>query len=99
MLKFMPDHFGRHGFKRPQKMVSQPIVTNILDIEEKFLTLSKDGIVREEGGKHIVDLKKMGVDKLLGTGKPTRAYTVLVDAASESAIEKIQEAGGEIQNE
>jgi large subunit ribosomal protein L15 len=99
MLKFMPDHFGRHGFKRPQKMVSQPIVTNILDIEEKFLNLSKDGIIREEGGKHIVDLKKMGVDKLLGTGKPTRAYTVLVDTASESAIEKIQEAGGEIQNE
>jgi len=98
-LKFMPGHFGRHGFKRPQKMVSQPVVMNIMDIEERFQRFMQEGIIQEEDGSYQVNLRKMGVDKLLGTGTPTRAYRILVDSASESAAEKIQEAGGEISHE
>ena len=98
-LKFMPGHFGRHGFKRPQKMVSQPIVLNIQDIEEHFESLRDQGHVTDQDGTLQVDLKGMGVNKLLGNGKPSHAYQILVDSASESARQKIEEAGGEIQNE
>ncbi len=34
VLKFDPMHFGRHGFKRPQKMVSAKITINLGDIED-----------------------------------------------------------------
>lgn len=98
-LKFMPGHFGRHGFKRPQKMVSQPIILNIQDIEERFDSLKDQGIIQDQDGTIQVNLTKMGVNKLLGTGTPSRTYRILVDSTSESARQKIEEAGGEIQNE
>ena len=98
-LKFMPGHFGRHGFKRPQKMVSQPIVMNIQDIEESFESYVNQGHITDLDGMFQVDLKTMGVNKLLGTGAPTRAYRVLVESVSESAMKKVEEAGGEIRSE
>ncbi len=98
-LKFMPGHFGRHGFKRPQKMVSQPIVMNIQDIEEHFESLMEQGHILKQKGTFQVNLKSMGVNKLLATGTPSRAYQVLVESASDSAKGKIEEAGGGIQNE
>ncbi len=99
MLKYMPDHFGRHGFKRPQEMVAQPVILNIRDIEERFDALKEQGIITEQDGKFRADLRKMDVDKLLGTGTPTRPYIVLVDTVSASAEEKIKESGGEVQTE
>ncbi len=95
-LKYMPGHFGRHGFKRPQEVVSQPITTNIKDIEERYEILIKNGIINEKDGKSVVDLRKMGVDKLLATGTPTRPYSIKVDSFSGSARDKIETAGGEI---
>ena len=47
MLKYMPDHFGRHGFKRPQKMVSAKITLNVGDIDEK-LERAHEGWLRRE---------------------------------------------------
>jgi large subunit ribosomal protein L15 len=98
-LKYMPGHFGRHGFKRPQKMVSQPIILNIQDIEERFDTYMGQGHIIDQDGAYQVDLKGMGVNKLLGTGTPTRAYTILVESNSASASKKVEEAGGSIKNE
>ncbi|MCK4614667.1 MAG: uL15 family ribosomal protein, partial [Thermoplasmata archaeon] len=46
-LKFMPGHFGRHGFKRPQEVVSHPTIINIRDIEEGFEILKNEGIIRK----------------------------------------------------
>jgi len=99
MLKYMPDHFGRHGFKRPQDMVAQPVTMNIRDIEERFDALKEQGIITEQDGKFRADLRKINVDKLLGTGAPTRPYIVLVDTASALAEEKINKSGGEVQTE
>ena len=49
MLKYMPDHFGRHGFKRPQKMVCAKITMNVSDLEERLEGLVKDGYAVKEG--------------------------------------------------
>ena len=98
-LKNMPGHFGRHGFKRPQCTSFQAITINIKDIEESFDTMVNDNIIREEDGTFVVNLKGMRVDKLLGTGTPTRAYRITVNSTSSSAADKIAEAGGEISAE
>lgn len=43
-----------------------------------------------------IDLSKMGYGKLLGSGKITKKLVVKVDAFTESARQKIEEAGGKI---
>ena len=84
MVKYMPDHFGRHGFKRPQSITREIKTINVGQLEEKF------------PGKNDIDLKKEGFDKLLGGGKLNKKYKIKVNSASEKALIKVKEKGGEI---
>ena len=43
-----------------------------------------------------MDLTSLEIDKLLGGGKITNAYTVLVKRATTAAQEKVKQAGGEV---
>jgi len=84
MIKYMPDHFGKHGFKRHPSIVKQNKTINIGDLEKKF------------PGKNEIDLTKEGYDKLLGSGILNKKLKIKVDEASEKAILKIKDKGGEI---
>jgi large subunit ribosomal protein L15 len=84
MVKNMPDHFGRHGFKRPQSIVKKNKIINIGQLEEMF------------PDKKDIDLGKEGFDKLLGAGSIKTKMKIKVDNASEKAIAKIEEKGGEV---
>ena len=84
MLKNMPDHFGRHGFKRPQSVIKKEKIINVGQLEVKF------------PGKKDIDLKKEGFDKLLGGGNLDIKIKIKVNSASEKAIEKIKNKGGEV---
>jgi len=96
MLKYMPDHFGRHGFKRPQKVVCAKVTMNVSELEERLEGLMKDGYAVKEGKAVKVDLTKMGVDKLLGSGQISTAVDVRVAECTETAKAKVEEAGGHI---
>ena len=96
MLKYMPDHFGRHGFKRPQKVVCAKVTMNVSELEERLEGLMKDGYAVKEGKAFKVDLTKMGVDKLLGSGQISTAVDVMVSDCTETAKAKVEEAGGHI---
>ena len=50
----------------------------------------------EENGKVKINLTSMGVDKLLGFGKISKSYDVIVAETSALAREKIEAAGGSI---
>jgi len=84
MLKYMPDHFGRHGFKRPQSVMMRDKTINVGQLEEKF------------PGKKNIDLTEEGFDKLLGGGKIKSSLKIKVNSASEKAVEKIKEKAGEV---
>ena len=84
MTKYMPDHFGSHGFKRHQSIIKDDKIINVGDLEEKF------------PGKKEINLTEEGFDKLLGGGKIATKIKVTVNSASEKAIAKIQEIGGEV---
>ena len=99
LVKFMPDHFGHHGFKRPQSVVAQNITINLSELEISLESLKKDGFAEVKSGKTVVDLKKAGIDKLLGSGRITIPVEVIVDSASARAKEKLAEAGGKILGE
>jgi large subunit ribosomal protein L15 len=96
MLKYAPDHFGRHGFKRPQKVAYAKISMNIGEIQERMEDLVRDGIAVKKGDKIAVNLSEMGVDKLLGSGNVAGKLEIVVSEASETAKQKVEAAGGSI---
>ncbi len=96
MLKYDPDHFGRHGFKRPQKVVSAKITMNVGEVQEKMDSLITQGVAVKQGEKVEVNLTDMGVDKLLGFGNVSDILNIKVAEASAKAKEKIEAAGGSI---
>jgi len=92
VIKEDQDHFGHESTHRP---ISVSIITkkwvNVRDLDDLFAKAGKS-----ENSKNILDLTSLKIDKLLGGGKITSAYTVLVEHASESAQEKIKQSGGEV---
>jgi large subunit ribosomal protein L15 len=96
VVKYMPDYFGHHGFKRPQSVVAQNVTINLSDLELHIESLKKDGFAEVKSGKTVVDLRKAGIDKLLGSGRITIPVEVIVDSASARAKEKLAEAGGKL---
>ena len=84
MKKNMPDHFGRHGFKRPPSSVKKVKAINVGELEDLF------------PGKKDIDLGKEGYSKLLGSGNIKTKIKIKVDSASSKAIEKIEGKGGEV---
>ena len=88
--------WGAHGFKRPQTVVMANNAINLKDIEESATEWVDQGNASKKGKTVSIDLKKMGYDKLLGTGVPSQAYKITISAASAKAVEKIEAAGGEI---
>jgi len=99
VVKYCPDYFGHHGFKRPQSVVSDKITINLSEVEQSLPALSKSGIAVQKDGKWTVDLTKMGIDKLLGSGKISTPISIKVPEASASALEKLKAAGGTVVNE
>jgi len=87
MLKYMPDHFGVHGFKRDPSLVKDDRIINVGQLDEKF------------HGKKEIDLSKEGFDKLLGGGIVEHGYKIIVKSASQKAIDKIAKLGGEVKVE
>ena len=90
MLKDDPKHFG-HGSTHPP----HPNITNkwasVRDLDDLFAAFGKT-----EGDKKVIDLTSNGIDKLLGGGKISNAYTVKVNQFTVSAEEKVKQAGGEV---
>jgi large subunit ribosomal protein L15 len=82
MTKYMPGHFGVHGFKRPQSVIKEDKTINVGEIEEKF------------PDKKTINLTEEGYDKLLGAGKIKSKLKITVNSASEKAINKIKEQDG-----
>jgi len=96
MIKYDPDHFGRHGFKRPQALVEEARTINLSQVEENLSKYLISRAATQAEGKIQVDLGILGYDKLLGGGRATLPLTIIVPRASTRAVEKLKKAGGVI---
>ena len=90
-----PDHFGKHGFKRPQKMIKKVNAVNLNYLEEQADKLIADGKASQDGDAIVIDVTELGYDKVLGKGKITKTIKISAPQFSASAVEKIEELGGE----
>lgn len=95
VLKYAPDWYGKHGFT-PRGPEHTPVVTvlNVGQIDELAEELSRKGNVIIEDGKIVIDVTKMGITKVLGSGKVIRPIKLIAYKVSKSAKEKIEKAGG-----
>jgi large subunit ribosomal protein L15 len=85
-----PHHFGHEQFHALRKSdVSKWI--NLKDLNQ-LMKFSK----ANEEGKIVLDLDELGYEKLLGMGQVEGVYTVKVKKVSQSAKNKITQAGGEV---
>jgi large subunit ribosomal protein L15 len=92
-----PRYFGKWGFKRPQKLVDNSVAINIGNIDEAADRLVEQGIATVTGKKYTVDVSKLGIDRILGSGKVTRKLNLVgVKAITPRAREKITGGGGSI---
>ncbi len=83
-------NFKRLGFERAVKSI------NISDIELQFEKLVALKNITEKSGLFEIDLGKLKYNKLLGKGKATRKYNIIVRTASAKAVSKVEAAGGKV---
>ena len=89
------DYFGKHGFisKTPKTKIN---AINIGNIEQHVNKYISSNVIRKENNVYVVELEKMGFNKLLGDGQVSMKFRIIVPYASKSAINKVKEAGGEV---
>ncbi len=89
MLIYAPDHFGRHGFKRPPEIVVRPTSLNVGELDSFVPVLEAARAVVRVGDTLVADLSKAGVDRLLGGGSTEKTWRVYVRHATKHAAEKV----------
>ena len=83
--------------KARERMKDVPAnAVNVSELDTVLPKLVEIGEARHEGGVYTVDLARMGIDKLLGSGQVRSKIHITVAEATESAKAKITEAGGSI---
>ncbi len=96
VVKYAPNWFGKHGFQRPPSIVVEPLEVNVGYIDEAAEELVARGLAEKQGDYIVVDLRKLGFNKLLGGGRVTRKLRIITPEATERAVEKVRAAGGEV---
>jgi len=92
VLRYEPGYFGKQGFTSPKSLRQRINAVNVGRLDE----LAEKSAVENEKGKLFIDLESLGYNKLLGTGKITKPLSIKVSSCSKSAIEKVQQAGGQV---
>jgi len=95
--EFVNMHYvGKKGFTSvPQRMKREGRALNLSQLSNIIDRLIDEKKAQLDGQRVVLDLRQFGFTRLLGGGSISRAVRVTVDHCSESALEKIKDAGGE----
>lgn len=94
-VKYDPKHFGKYGFKRPPRSILKFKPVNLEYIDQKAEDLVEQGLAQKKDNTIEIDVTDLGYNKVLGKGKVNRPLIIKSPQFSNSAIQKIEEAGGE----
>lgn len=85
------------GFSRPAVVDTPVFIVNVGELDElvSFLYENEADYITKDGDKFVVDLYDIGIDKVLGSGRVTKAMVVKAEMFSATARSKIEAAGGE----
>jgi large subunit ribosomal protein L15 len=97
-IKYKPDHFGKKGFRNPNKRKIN--VISLKTLESKIDEFIKNGFGKIEGDVIEIFLNKAGYDKLISSNvKINKKYIIHISSISQKAKEKIEAVGGKIYND
>ena len=99
VVKHDPTYWIKKGFVSVKTLNKKVNVINIGKLDDLADKLESEKKLEKKENKIFVDLESLGYDKLLGTGEVIKPMLVKVASYSESAIKKLEEAGGEILKE
>ncbi|QGA54531.1 50S ribosomal protein L15 [Sulfolobus sp. E5-1-F] len=92
LVKYGEGWYGKHGFRNPTTKLISAISLRKLN----ELLINGSIKIKEADGKKIVDLNELGYNKLLGGGILSVPVTIKVGKATERAIQKVKQMGGEV---
>ncbi len=95
IIKYDPDHFGRHGFDLPKSVKNEYAFVNVGYLDEMADSLVKSKLAKKEGDKVSIDVTKLNYEKVLGSGKISKPLIIKAKSFSKSAIKKIEGSGGD----
>ncbi|RDE17655.1 MAG: 50S ribosomal protein L15 [Candidatus Thorarchaeota archaeon] len=96
-MKLDPHYFGKHGFKRPEGIVSPVKTINVGDLDEAVDRLVARGLATKSGTAYTIDMGRLGVDKVLGSGKVAHKLNLTgVKVITSGAREKLTSVGGSV---
>ena len=93
---FGKHYLGRHGFKRPLKRIIKIKFLNLEDLDRNLERYVEKKLIQKEKDIYVVNLSKLGYDKLLGSGKTNNKYKI-IGKVSEKVKSKIEKNGGMIE--
>jgi large subunit ribosomal protein L15 len=67
---------------------------NVGDLDQRLEEFLQKGLAKREAERIVIDVAKLGFEKVLGGGRVTRPFDVIAKEFSESAKRKLEEAGG-----
>ncbi|WIV67325.1 uL15m family ribosomal protein [Natrialbaceae archaeon AArc-T1-2] len=92
----------KHGFKRPQDIREEVLEVEVKKLDEDAILYAAEGVAEETDDGYRIDARDVVEDghetdvvKVLGNGQVRNSLEVVADAFSETAREKLEEAGGE----
>jgi len=93
-IKFMPDHFGKRGLKRPIKVIKKVKAINLKDLDSAVEELLKSKKITQDKEGIKINLTELGYDKLLGTGQVKHKLIVEAKYFSKNAVKKLEDVKG-----
>src|SRR3989338_11370572 len=75
------NYFGKHGFISKSTSVKIKGI-NISDLEQHIQKFVSQKLATHENGVYVVELEKLGYNKLLGTGAVSQKFKIKTDFAS-----------------
>src|SRR6056297_4354437 len=93
---------GKHGFSRPEKVKDEVLTVTVQKLDEDAALLAADGDAEETDYGYRLDARDVVEDgweadvvKVLGDGQVRNELEVTADAFSASAVELIEQEGGD----
>jgi len=90
------EFIGKIGFVSVAQKRRSGEVVNLWQLSEMVEKLMSEKKAQIQDQRVVIDLGQLGIRKLLGTGSVSKPLLVKVDRCSESATQKIKDAGGEV---
>ncbi len=86
---------GRKGFTSRNFEVQEGVNLGFFTAE-RINKLLSEGKVQKEGEYYLIDLEKLGFNKLLGTGNTELKLKIIAPSCSAKAAEKLEAAGSKL---